>query len=174
MLVRRERPQDADAISAVIAAAFRRASEASVPAESELVRRLRADIGWLARLSLVAVADHVVLGHVVCTRGRVGDQPALGLGPISVLPDHQRAGIGRALMHAVLGAADAIDEPLVCLLGDPGFYRQFGFVVASEIGILAPDPDWGGAFQARMLSSCPRGLTGTFRYASPFAELGLA
>jgi putative acetyltransferase len=142
--------------------------------ETELVKRLRADTGWLARLSLVAVAEDAVLGHVVCTRGHVDHQPALGLGPISVLPAHQRAGVGRALMHAVLGAAEATDESLVCLLGDPAFYRQFGFVAASQLGIRASDPHWGSAFQARMLSSRPPDLAGTFRYAAPFADLDLA
>ena len=51
------------------------------------------------------------------------------------------------------------------------FYRRFGFVAASKLGIAAPDPAWGSHFQARVLSSVPRSLTGTFRYASPFAEL---
>ena len=173
MLIRREKPQDADTISAIITAAFRRAPDAPEPPETELVKRLRADDGWLPPLSLVAVADDALLGHVVCTRGYLDDRPVLGLGPISVLPDHQRTGIGHALMHSVLGAADATDEPLMCVLGDPVFYQRFGFVVASKLGILAPDPDWGSYFQARTLSSYPPGLTGTFRYALPFAELGL-
>ena len=173
MLIRREKPRDADAVSAIISAAFRRGTEAPEPPEVELLERLRADRGWLARLSLVAVVDNAVVGHVVCTRGNVDDRPALGLGPISVLPDHQRTGVGHALMHAVLAAADAIDEPVVCVLGDPAFYRLFGFAVAYEFGILAPDPDWGSSFQARRLSSCPSRLTGTFCYASPFSELGL-
>lgn len=76
-------------------------------------------------------------------------------------------------MHSVLGAADATDEPLVCVLGDPGFYQRFGFEIASKLGILAPHPGCGSDFQARRLSSCPPGLTGAFRYASPFAELDL-
>jgi putative acetyltransferase len=74
-------------------------------------------------------------------------------------------------MHSVLGAADATGEPLVALLGDPAFYQRFGFVAASKLGIAAPDTTWGTSFQARVLSSVPRGLIGTFRYASPFAEL---
>ncbi len=74
-------------------------------------------------------------------------------------------------MHAVLAAADATGEPLVALLGDPAFYQRFGFAAASKLGIAAPDPAWGSHFQARALSSAPRGLTGTFRYASPFDEL---
>lgn len=171
MLIRRETPQDVDAVSAVTTAAFRRPPDAAEPATTALVSRLRADEGWLPALSLVAVADDAVIGHVVCTRGFVDNTPALGLGPISVLPDRQRNGVGHALLHSVLGAADATREPLVALLGDPAFYRRFGFAAASDLGIVAPDPAWGSHFQARALSSFPRGLTGTFRYASPFAEL---
>jgi putative acetyltransferase len=69
-----------------------------------------------------------------------------GLGPLGVGPAWQRQGIGSALMHAVLAAAEALDESGVGLLGDPMFYRRFGFVAAAEHGVAAPDPEWGGAF----------------------------
>ena len=168
MLVRRETPQDVPAVAAVTTAAF---GDGQEPVETRLLARLRADAGWLPALSLVAIEDGEVIGHVVCTRGFVDDVPALGLGPISVRPDRQGRGVGQALVHAVLGAADAMDEPLVALLGEPAYYGRFGFAAASELGIAAPDPAWGRHFQARALSACPAGLTGTFRYAAPFAEL---
>lgn len=171
MLIRRETPQDACAIAAVTSDAFRKDPEAPQPLETALVDQLRADEGWLAALSLVAVDADVVIGHVVCTRGFVDDTPALGLGPISVLSARQGSGVGHALMHAVLGAADAIGEPLVALLGDQAFYSRFGFVAASELGIASPGPAWGDHFQARALSTCPPDLTGSFRYAAPFTEL---
>src|SRR5262249_29257096 len=101
------------------------------------------------------------------------DAPALGLAPISVLPERQGRGVGHALMHAVLGAAEATGEPLVCLLGEPAFYQRFGFVPASELGIVAPDPRWDSYFQARPLGTWTPEMTGTFRYASTFTELGL-
>jgi putative acetyltransferase len=119
----------------------------------------------------VATCDQRIAGHVVCTRGWVGELAALGLGPISVVPDHQRHGIGQALMHAVIGAADAVGEPLIALLGDQRFYGRFGFVEASRMGILAPDPAWGAHFQARMLTDCPSSIASTFRYAAPFDDL---
>jgi|SRR5450755_903478 hypothetical protein len=109
---------------------------------------------------LCARVDMSMIGQ----RGAWSDQCAAG---------PPTRGIGHALMHSVLGAADATDEPLVCVLGDPTFYQRFGFRVASDVGILAPDPGWASDFQARILSSCPPGLTGTFRYASPFGELDL-
>jgi putative acetyltransferase len=113
-----------------------------------------------------------VIGHVLCTRGFIDDTPALGLAPISVLPDRQGTGTGHALMHAVLGAAEATDEGVVCLLGEPAFYGRFGFRPAAELGITAPDPSWGSYFQARTLSGS-RDVAGAFRYAEAFAELGL-
>ena len=170
-MIRRETPRDVPAIAAVTTAAFRQGADGPEPVETALLARLRADASWLPALSLVAIADGAVIGHVVCTRGYVDDVPALGLGPISVRPDHRRRGVGHALMHAVLGAAEATDEALVALLGDPAFYRRFGFVAASDLGIAAPDPAWGRHFQARALSACPAGLTGTFRYAAPFARV---
>jgi putative acetyltransferase len=75
-----------------------------------------------------------------------------------------------ALMHAVLGAADALDEPFVALLGDPDFYRRFGFVPSTEVGIVSPDPAWGRYFQVRALSAY-RPMTGVFAYAEPFNRL---
>ena len=65
---------------------------------------LRASPAWRPALSLVAInAVGDVAGHVVCTRGHVGDAPVLGIGPLSVRPDSQRRGAGSALMHAALG-----------------------------------------------------------------------
>ena len=177
MMIRRELPDDVEAIRAVTAAAFRGVEHSAPPVEpggdpgeATLVSWLRGDPAWVPELSLVAVEDDQVVGHVVVTRAHVGAQPALGLGPLSVLPHRQRAGIGAALMHAVLGAADALGEPLVGLVGDPGFYGRFGFVPAASIGVAAPDPSWGDYFQVRTLSRY-EGQTGRFRYAGPFDRL---
>lgn len=177
MLVRRELPDDIDLIRAVTAAAFRTAAhsappvdDSGEPGEATLVTWLRADPGWIPELSLVAVDGEQVVGHVVATRAHVAARPAIGLGPVSVLPDHQGSGVGSALMHAVLGAADALGEGLVGLLGDPGYYARFGFVPASTVGVDAPDPAWGDYFQARPLTAYD-GATGTFRYAAPFDRL---
>lgn len=170
MLIRRETASDTPAIRAVHEAAFAR-PESSRPAEAGLVDRLRADDSWLPPLSLVAEVSGSVVGHVVCSRGHVGEHPALGLGPIGVTPDHQNRGIGSALMHAVLAAADATDEPVVALLGEPDYYRRFGFRDASELGITAPVAEWGAAFQARPLTTHDARIRGTFTYAAPFADL---
>lgn len=177
VLVRRELPDDAPAIRRVVAAAFTGVAHAAasvepdgVPGEATLVTWLRADPGWIPRLSLVAEVGGRLVGHVVCSRGHVDGEPALGLGPLAVEPEHQRTGVGTALMHAVLGAADALDEPLVALVGDPGYYGRFGFRPAGEHAILPSDPAWAGYFQVRTLTAYA-GATGTFHFAAPFDRL---
>ena len=164
MRVRRERAGDAAAVSAVHRAAFGR------PLEDELNRRLHEGPWWLPHFALVATdADGGVLGHVIGTRGWVDRAPALGLGPLGVLPDHQGRGCGSALVHALLGAAQARDETLVALLGDPAFYSRFGFRPAAEWGVAAPDPRWGEHFQVlALVDDAPRG---PFRYADPFTSV---
>jgi putative acetyltransferase len=142
-----------------------------VPPEVQLVDELRASQAWLPRFSLVAInGDHLV-GHVVCTRGHVGTEPVLALGPIGVEPAMQNRGVGQALMHAVIAAADALDEPLIGLLGSPAYYARFGFGPAASLGITPPDPAWGDHFQARALSAYRPEITGHFRYPPPFDRL---
>ena len=165
MLLRRETRADVAAIDEVHRDAFGRAVEAA------LVHALRADAGWVPALSLVAEdARGRVVGHVVGTRGRVGDVDVVGLGPLGVRPEQQGRGVGQALVHAVVAAADALDLPLAVLLGAPGYYGRFGFVPASDLGVQAPDPAWGEHFQARPLGTY-RGERGPFAYAAPFADL---
>lgn len=171
VIIRREIAKDVGSVEAVTSAAFAVGDGLQEPLETRLLRSLRADRGWLPTLSMVAVHDERVVGHVVCTRGWVGETAALGLGPISVLPSCQQQGIGQAMMHAIVGAADAAGEPLIALLGDRGFYSRFGFIPASRLGIAAPNPDWGGHFQVRPLTDCPPSVIGAFQYAVPFASL---
>jgi putative acetyltransferase len=164
-LIRRETPADVDAIFAVHHEAF------ETDLEAKLITSLRADDGWLPRFSLVALDGDDIVGHVVCTRAHIAGAPALGLGPLGVLPDRQRTGVGAALMHAVLGAADALDEPIVVLLGHKDYYPRFGFRPAAELGITPPVPEWGDHFQARPLTTFTPALRGGFGYATPFNEL---
>ena len=168
MLVRRELAGDEAAIRAVTAAAFTPLGE-DVPAEAPLVDELRASQAWIPELSLVAAdRDGDVIGHVLCTRGSIGAAAALGLGPLSVRPDRQRSGVGKALMHAVLGAADALGEPVVVLLGSTGYYPRFGFRLASEYGITPQRPEWAAHFQVRTLTAYDPALRGEFAYPEPF------
>jgi putative acetyltransferase len=177
VIVRRERAGDHAAVRSLHLAAFAvdpvtgaRRPPADVP-EAPLVDRLREDAGFLPHLSLVALEDGAVVGHVIATRGRLEPLglPALGVGPVGVLPEAQGRGIGTVLVHALLAVAEAAGERLVALLGSPHYYRRFGFAPSTAVGVAAPDPAWGEHFQARWLAE-PR-AQGTFRYAAPFDGL---
>jgi putative acetyltransferase len=172
MLIRRETPADQAAIHTVHSEAFRR-EPGVTPVEAPLVDELRADGDLVDALSLVAVRDGEIAGHVCCSRARVGDDTtsAVGLGPLGVLPAHQAARVGSALVHAVLGAADALGYGLVVLLGSPDYYARFGFVTASTLLITAPDPVWSKHFQARTLTGYKPTQAGAFEYAPAFSRI---
>lgn len=171
MLIRPERPSDVAAIHALHAAAFAKPGVDGPVDAAVLVDELRACGALLPALSLVGAdvtAPDVVIGHVLCSRARLGGRPVLGLGPLGVLPAHQRSGVGSALMHAVLAAADALGEPLVVLLGHTDYYPRFGFRPAADLGITPPDPQWREHFQALPLTTYSPDLRGQFTYAPPF------
>jgi putative acetyltransferase len=171
LLVRRERAGDVEVAREVQWQAFSPELGDDPPVEVVLLDALRASDAWIPELSLVAVLDGEVVGHVVTTRGHVDGRPALGLGPIGVEPAHQGGGIGSALVHASAAAAEAMGEPLVALLGSTEYYGRFGFVPAHEVGVEAPDPAWGDHFQVRTLASYSNDLRGSFEYAAPFSSV---
>jgi putative acetyltransferase len=164
MLIRRETPADHDAVRAVHLAAFKTSMEA------DLLGELRAEGDVIAALSLVAELDGQVVGHLCCSPARLGEDSAaaVGLGPVAVLPTHHRAGVGSAMVHAVVAAADALGYGVVVLLGDPKYYSRFGFALASGFAITPPDPDWAQHFQVRTLAAYTSDLRGAFRYAPAF------
>jgi putative acetyltransferase len=170
VILRREAPNDHAAIFAVHTAAFARPDGGGVP-EAKLVDALRHDGDVIPALSLVALVNEEVVGHVVCSHARIDGCPSVALGPLGVLPTYQRRGVGQALMHGVLAAADALEEPAVVLLGDPGYYRRFGFQLARPLAILPTDPNWAEHFQARPLNAWDGSLRGTFHYARAFDAL---
>ena len=170
VLIRRETERDADVIRAITTAAFAQGRPPSqVVPEARLVDELRVGPAWIPALSLVAVnPTGETIGHVLGTRGHVGQDPVVAIGPLAVRPDHQRRGVGSALMHAVLGAADALGEPLAALLGDPAYYRRFGFERSIVYQITPPTPDGQPHFQVRVLTGYHPWLRGMFTYPEPF------
>lgn len=171
MLVRRETADDVPAVREVVRAAFA-GPGGGEPVEVRLLDRLRTGQEWRPELSLVAeAADRSVAGHVVCSRAWVGEREVVGLGPLAVRPDRQRRGVGSALVHAVVGAAEALDVEAVVLLGSTDYYPRYGFVAGTSVGIVPPEPAWGEHFQARLLGTRPH-PRGAFRYARAFHDLG--
>lgn len=164
--VRAATAADLEAIVAVHRAAFCR------DAEAELVKRL---VGaGRDTISLVAVDDEdAVIGHVLfspVTVEKGDDGKALGLAPIAVLPDHQRQGIGRALIEEGIGACFVRDARAIFVLGSPAYYATFGFSKASAHN-LRDAYEGGSAFQVLALTvDGIANYSGRVNYAPEFAE----
>ena len=160
MVVGEEAPPDIPAIRAVVEAAFDRSDEA------ELVARLRADGD--AVTSLVAVDDDRIVGHVMLSR-MTAPFRALGLAPVSVAPDRQRSGIGSRLIRDGLARAAAAGWEGVFVLGEPAYYRRFGFSPALASGFASPYA--GPYLMALALAGALPARDGRIAYAPAFATL---
>ena len=153
--LRPEDPADTASVRRVLAAAFAR-PDVATPAEVGLVDELRGTPAWLPELAMVAEYGGEVVGYALLTRVRVrpeqgADAPALALGPVAVAPHRQRVGHGSAVVQAAIDAATELGERLVVVLGDPAFYRRFGFGPADELGLTSPWSGLGEPWQALVL-----------------------
>ncbi len=142
-------------------------------AEAKLVDELRAE--GFATISLVAVAGVRVIGHVLFSPIEIVSETssvrALALAPLGVVPGWQRQGVGLALVREGLQQAGGAGERIVIVLGDPNYYRRFGF--QPELTSALQSPYAGEYFLALELSpGALEGVTGEVRYAAPFSRLG--
>lgn len=159
--VRPERAGDDEAIDGVIVGAFGRDDEA------RLVTQLRRDGD--AAISLVAVAGEAVIGHVLLSPMSAPFR-ALGLAPLSVVPEHQRQGIGAALIDAAIVQARHGGWSAIFVLGDAAYYGRFGFRADLAAGFLSPYA--GPHFMTLPLADMLPATTGRVAYAAAFERLG--
>lgn len=148
-----ERPFDPPSIASVHRAAF------GGEGEARLVGALRSSQPDV--VSLVAIEENDVVGHVLFSRIFVGSTPAMALAPVGVLPEKQSRGAGSALIRAGLEACRARGERLVVVLGHESYYPRFGFVPAVPLGILPPVAGW--ASPSFMVLELEPGVLGAVR-----------
>ncbi len=132
MQIRKEQRGDEARIYEVTEAAFK-PMPFSDGSEPECVNQLRDD-GDLT-VSLVAVKDEVIIGHIAFSPVFLdgANDHWYGLGPVSVWPEHQKQGIGKALIEAGLSEIKDLRAKGCVLIGDPGYYHRFGFVADGRI-----------------------------------------
>jgi putative acetyltransferase len=143
--VRIEQPEDADGIRRVLEAAF------GGEGEARLVAALRPTHAWLPEFSVVAVENALLVAFALLSRVMIGGEEALALGPVAVAPERQRQGLGTAVVRDALRRATESRERLVLVLGDPAYYRRFGFVPATPYGITSEWSSAGDAWQVLAL-----------------------
>ena len=140
MIIRRERDSDIDAIFAVTKAAFEN-HPISNHTEQYIVNALRA--AKALSLSLVAEVDGKVIGHIAFSPVTIADGSDnwYGIGPVSVLPEFQRKGCGKALINEGLALMKASGAQGCLLVGDPGYYERFGFRNLPELSLAGVPPE---------------------------------
>lgn len=129
--IRTERDCDVDVICSITERAFRDMPYAGGD-EQDVIDRLRS--ANVLTLSLVAVLNTEVVGHIAFSPAKAGDgsYPWYALGPVSVVPEHQREGIGSALIKDGLAQLRDLDALGCILTGNPLYYQKFGFELAPD------------------------------------------
>ena len=163
--IRREKPGDEAAVHRVNAIAF------GGPDEATLVDALRANGG--VTLSLVAEAEGSVVGHVLFSPVRIDPKgSAIGLGPMAVLPVHQRHGIGGRLVREGLELLRLAGHGAVVVLGHPEYYPRFGFSRASGFGLWCEFDCPDEAFMAiELIPEALANRAGVVRYRPEFHQV---
>ncbi|MEV0223171.1 N-acetyltransferase [Streptomyces sp. NPDC050704] len=162
-ITRAETGADIPAVREINLAAF------ETPLEADIVNALRTDAAWIEDLSIVATDQNgQAVGYALLTRCHIDDTPALCLGPVAVLPEHQKTGAGSAAVRAALKAAKDMGEHFVTVLGHPTYYPRFGFTRASTHGISLTIDVPDEVMMALTLDADHPLPSGTVHYPAPF------
>jgi putative acetyltransferase len=126
MIIRKETASDIEAITQVTIAAFKTLA-ISNQTEQFIIKALRT-AGALT-LSLVAEIDGRVVGHIAFSPVTISDgtKDWYGLGPVSVMPEYQKQGIGKSLINEGLSSLKELGGQGCCLVGHPDYYKKLGF-----------------------------------------------
>ena len=173
LYVRGEKAADYDTITEINRLAFGREDEGI------LINDIRKTRSYEFGFSLVAVKEDKILGHALFSKGFITHRgrrfKCLVLGPVAVHPEHQRRGIGKALINEGLERAKEVGFGAVIVVGDPVYYTQFGFkpAVTMKLRTSMKIPDEN--FMAKEISrNALRGIIGTVMFPREFLTLAEA
>lgn len=128
--IRQEGAADAETISALVTRAYQ-AVPYSDHREQFMIERLRISDAFVPELSLLAEIDDKPVGHILLTRIEVRNErfstASLSLAPLSVVPSHQRMGVGDALVREAHRRAAQLGFRSVILIGIPDYHERFGY-----------------------------------------------
>jgi len=163
--IREERPDDVAAIREVNRSAF------GQDQESNIVDALRTN--GAALLSLVATVNDQVVGHIMYSPLTVGENlKGVALGPMAVVPEYQRQGIGTKLIETGNRKIKDGCHPFIIVVGHAEYYPRFGFRPASEHGIKC---EWDVPHEVFMLlvlnEAKMQGVSGMAKYRHEFSTV---
>ena len=167
--VRKERAEDIEAIHLVNLLAFGQEDEA------RLVQKIRNSPGFIPELSLVAMRNSQIVGHILFSQIHIEtpqrDIEVLSLAPVAVFPEFQNQGIGSILIRAGLEKARQMGRKIVVVIGHPWYYPKFGFLPARQKGLEAPIPVPDEAFMVlELVPDALVGIAGRVKYPPEFDE----
>ena len=144
--------------------------------ESCLVDKLRKKDQFIPELSLVAETDKTVIGHILFYPVKINSahqkHTTLSLGPMSVLPEYQKKGIGGKLINEGLKLAKDIGFRSVIVVGHPEYYPKFGFSKASKWSIKVPFEVPDEVFMAlEVVEGELKDKSGIIEYPTEFMEM---
>ena len=142
IIIRQEAAHDYNEIGQLVKLAFNNVEESNHK-EHLLVEHLRLSDAYIPELSLVAETNNQkIIGHIMLSKikiiGTKSYYPALAVAPLSVLPEHQKMGIGKMLLQEAHKRAAQLCFGAALLLGHKDYYPRFGYKKASSFGITFP------------------------------------
>jgi putative acetyltransferase len=170
LILRGERDTDFNDIYEINKQAFGREDEA------KLINALRKTRNYVKGFSIVALQDDKIVGHAIFTHAAIMNQGkrfnCLALGPMAVLPELQRKGIGKKLVEEGILRAKENNFKAIVVIGHSEYYPKFGFIPASTKKIRSrfnvPDENF---MVIELNPNALKGITGLAEYAKEFSNL---
>lgn len=167
MQIRQETSKDYNEVYNLIKEAFATAEHRDGN-EQDLVVALRKGEAFVPELSLVAEKDGRIVGHILFTKAKVGEDTVLVLAPLSILPEFQKQGIGSALIKEGHKIAKELGYSYSLVLGSETYYPRYGYLPAVQFGIQVPDGIPSANFMAIKLLETAKTISGAVTYAKEF------
>lgn len=140
-----------------------------------LVERLRQSDAFIPELSLVAIINEQIVGHIILTKIFIENKnskfPSLALAPVSVLPEYQGQRIGSQLIKTAHEKAKTLGYQSIILLGHKTYYPRFGYRQTGDFGINLPfEAPKENCMAIELVENALQNVSGTVVYSNAFFE----